>query len=71
MFLMSLSFRSFWVISVGGMMTDLPTSSPASSCASARTETWPTTAGLVAAVATQALPGSRIAAMSEVDTSAE
>ena len=71
MFLISLSIRSFWVISVGGTMTLLPGSSPARSCASARTDTWPTTAGLVAAVAAHALSGSRIAAMSEVEMSAE
>ncbi|MCY1247274.1 hypothetical protein D9M72_605900 [compost metagenome] len=71
MFLMSWSVRSFCVISVGGTMTLRPGSSPASSMASVLTETCPTTAGFVAAVAAQAESGSRIAAISEVEMSAE
>ena len=71
MFLISLSFRSFWVIRVGGTITLLPGSSPAISMASALTETWPTTAGFVAAVAAQALSASRMAAISGVEMSAE
>jgi hypothetical protein len=60
-----------WVIRVGGTITEAPGSSPAMSMARARTETSPTTAGLVAAVAFQLDPVSRMAAMSAVEMSAE
>ena len=56
---------------VGGNTMKAPGSSPASIIASARTETSPTTAGSVATVAPQAEPGSRIAAMSAGEMSAE
>ena len=65
MSLMSASLSCACVISVGGTMMLRPGSSPASSIARARTDTRPTTAGLVAAVAAQLLPGSRIATMKQ------
>ena len=71
MSLMSASLSCACVISVGGTMRLRPGSSPASSIARARTDTRPTTAGLVAAVAAQLLPGSRIATISGVEISAE